>query len=495
MRRSSSLRIDVLEMPTAAEDRQQHRQSSPEQREPAGGCGGGARSRPFPPSAAAHHQVPTPLADALCSDVPAHHGVQPPSAHKTITSAIHGNEPHNNTQTHSARPQSLTQTRVFLHNTRATTAPATMDECPDGRDSAVPASGQEFESLFSSSSPTHSKSASPSLLFLDLGSAFRDLLDPPPLSSACSTTTTAASSSTRTSALFKEGLQQLESIQELNATALLHSQKFSGFNADYYDTTTASTISPDDTNRFSFFSSVSSAPDDPDVDGASFLYCDESDACISTTASPAFPSFLKNPTTAMAPAEPFSAASTRPGWTLKKPTSAGPESANRMSPTTPKATKTHSRNRSRSTSPLIFWNRKGAQRGQQQEAGLAEVSEDVDHEWLPALDDREDALDSVSNHLGRIAESTRTQSRSGSGAGTPNGWRDLIEPLDDEADESSAAQPSRLITREHYLALPPAIQRKVRFVYSFSYLFSSSPSLQVLCPSRLCFTGSSASEG
>lgn len=125
---------------------------------------------------------------------------------------------------------------------------------------------------------------------------------------------------------------------------------------------------------------------------------------------------------------------------------------------------------SRSASPLLFWNRKGNQQNQyqneqqqqhplphphplqQQHHPQEQGPRGVDADWF-AAEKREshDAIDSVSNHLGKITPPP------GSGLGT-----DRKDSTIGRGDSRLPTTPS--ITREEYEALPLAIQRKVRLL-------------------------------
>lgn len=116
---------------------------------------------------------------------------------------------------------------------------------------------------------------------------------------------------------------------------------------------------------------------------------------------------------------------------------------------------------SRSPSPFLFWNRRAAQPQQAEAAGAGARARGPrargpDAEWFAiARGESDDAthVDSVSNHLGKMAPETR------SGPATSDGWGPW--PEDSGFERPQQAQPASM-TREEYEALPLAIQRKVR---------------------------------
>lgn len=130
-------------------------------------------------------------------------------------------------------------------------------------------------------------------------------------------------------------------------------------------------------------------------------------------------------------------------------------SSNNMHPKTK-----HSKNQ-RSASPFQFWTRKEKDnRPQSRPDDYGRNERHMDSDYIPSVTctaagrDSDDAayVDSVCNHLGRLTPQTRP------GSGTPNARRDWA---DQAAHEVECQGPQPPITREEYMALPEAIQRKV----------------------------------
>lgn len=138
---------------------------------------------------------------------------------------------------------------------------------------------------------------------------------------------------------------------------------------------------------------------------------------------------------------------------------------------------------SRSASPLVFWNRRGAASGLSHRQPQDD-REEFDATWprvgtARGYDDstRDDGdnmlVDTVSNHLGRLTPPSPSNSVGNRSMDSRRKDRDLRistqEAPKSNRDNDFCQGPPPMITKAEYSALPLAIQRKVRTVKAFTH--------------------------
>lgn len=136
----------------------------------------------------------------------------------------------------------------------------------------------------------------------------------------------------------------------------------------------------------------------------------------------------------------------------------------------PKTSTSSNSNHQRLASSFQFWGKKDStttSSGRPPQSADCGRGYRPDADYFVATSDDSAYVDSVSNHLGRLTPATTRPA-----SGSPNGRRDWV---DSTVGEVESPRPQPRITKEEYMALPLAIQRKVRVsVISFFFFFFSA---------------------